>query len=60
MSKNYAHLLSSVSAVKAKEVDGDKNAERLEDEKPPANDKEDGKKAKKAKPRYPARKSGKH
>ena len=49
MSKTYAHLLSSVAAVKAKEVDGDKDADRMEDEKPPANDKEDGKKAKKAK-----------
>ena len=37
MSKTYAHLLSSVAAVKAKEVDGDKDADRMEDEKPPAN-----------------------
>ena len=50
MSKaNYSHLLSSVAAVKAREVEGEKNAERLEDEKPPANDEPDNKKSKKAK-----------
>lgn len=49
---SYAHLLSSVQSAAAleaaKEVEGEKNATRVEDEKEPANDKLDGK-AKKAK-----------
>lgn len=49
MSKNYSHLLNSLAATKAKEVEGDKNADRMDSDTPPANDKEDGKKAKKAK-----------
>lgn len=46
MSKTYAHL---VSGLAAKAAEKGEEEERMEDEKPPANDKEDGKKGKKAK-----------
>ena len=46
MSNQYAHLLSSAVAAKAKEVDGGNNAKPMKGESEPANDKEDGKKAK--------------
>jgi hypothetical protein len=53
---SYAHLLSSVQAAAAKEVDGGFNAEPVKGEKEPENDEMDNKKSKKAKAKAKAAK----